>query len=63
MSKICDLCGKGPVSGNKVSHAHNISKRTFYPNLHSVRVQDGMGGSLKVKLCAKCIKSGKVAKA
>ncbi|MEE9355271.1 MAG: 50S ribosomal protein L28 [Methylococcaceae bacterium] len=34
MSKICQVTGKRPVSGNNVSHAHNKTKRRFLPNLH-----------------------------
>ena len=34
MSKICQVTGKRPLSGNNVSHAKNRSKRTFEPNLH-----------------------------
>ncbi len=34
MSKICQVTGKRPVSGNNVSHAHNKTKRRFNPNLH-----------------------------
>ncbi|MDO8954537.1 MAG: 50S ribosomal protein L28 [Gammaproteobacteria bacterium] len=37
MSKVCILTGKRPVSGNKVSHAHNKTKRRFLPNLHTHR--------------------------
>lgn len=33
MSRICDLTGKGPMNGNKVSHSNMKSKRKFYPNL------------------------------
>ncbi len=35
--RICDITGKGPMSGNNVSHANNKSKRRFYPNLHVKR--------------------------
>ena len=35
MSRICQVTGKRPVSGNNVSHAHNKTKRRFNPNLHS----------------------------
>ena len=35
MSKICQVTGKRPVTGNNVSHAHNKTKRRFNPNLHS----------------------------
>ena len=34
MSKVCQVTGKKPLSGNKVSHAKNRSKRTFVPNIH-----------------------------
>ena len=34
MSKVCQVTGKKPLSGNKVSHAKNRSKRTFQPNIH-----------------------------
>ena len=34
MTKICQVTGKKPLSGNKVSHAKNRTKRTFVPNIH-----------------------------
>lgn len=37
MSKICEVTGKGPMSGNNVSHANNKTKRRFLPNLHERR--------------------------
>ncbi len=37
MSKVCQVTGKRPVTGNNVSHAHNKTKRRFLPNLHSRR--------------------------
>ena len=37
MSRICQVTGKGPMVGNKVSHANNKTKRRFLPNLHSQR--------------------------
>lgn len=37
MSKVCQVTGKRPVSGNNVSHAKNRTKRRFEPNLHSHR--------------------------
>jgi large subunit ribosomal protein L28 len=33
MAKVCEVTGKGPMSGNNVSHAHNKTKRRFMPNL------------------------------
>jgi len=38
MSKVCQITGKRPVSGNNVSHAHNKTKRRFLPNLHNHRI-------------------------
>ncbi|MBL7827525.1 MAG: 50S ribosomal protein L28 [Saprospiraceae bacterium] len=35
MSKVCDLTGKHPISGNYVSHSNRKTKRRFYPNLHT----------------------------
>ena len=37
MSKVCQVTGKGPVTGNNVSHAQNKTKRRFLPNLHNHR--------------------------
>lgn len=37
MSRVCQVTGKRPMSGNNVSHAHNKTKRRFLPNLHSHR--------------------------
>jgi len=37
MSKVCQITGKRPASGNNVSHAHNKTRRRFLPNLHTQR--------------------------
>ena len=37
MSRVCQVTGKGPMSGNNVSHAHNKTRRRFLPNLHTQR--------------------------
>lgn len=34
MSKVCQVTGKSPITGNNVSHAHNKTRRRFLPNLH-----------------------------
>ncbi|HKJ83500.1 MAG TPA: 50S ribosomal protein L28 [Mariprofundaceae bacterium] len=62
MAKRCEICGKGPMSGNNVSHAHNTTRRRFLPNLQKVRaiVQ---GGVRQVRVCSRCLRSGKVQKA
>lgn len=37
MSRVCQVTGKGPMTGNNVSHANNKTRRRFVPNLHSQR--------------------------
>ena len=37
MSRVCQVTGKRPMSGNNVSHAHNRTRRRFLPNLHTHR--------------------------
>ena len=37
MSRVCQVTGKGPMTGNNVSHAHNKTRRRFLPNLHTKR--------------------------
>lgn len=61
MARTCDLCGKGPKYGNRISHAHNVTKRRWNPNLRRVRaVVDGVHKTLYA--CTTCIRSGKVLK-
>ena len=61
MAKRCEICGKGPVVGRQVSHAHNVSARRFEPNLQTVRAAVG-GGIKRMRVCTRCLRSGKVAK-
>ena len=37
MAKVCQVTGKRPISGNRVSHANNKTRRRFEPNLHEKR--------------------------
>lgn len=62
MARRCEICGKGPARGNNVSHANNRTKRVLYPNLQEVRAKVG-GGTRRVKVCTRCLRSGKVEKA
>ena len=41
MSKMCEISGKKPMSGNNVSHANNRTKRRFIPNLQNVKLYSG----------------------
>jgi large subunit ribosomal protein L28 len=47
--------------GNRVSHAHNVTNRRFNPNLQTVRAVT-KGVQRRVKVCTRCLRSGKVAK-
>ncbi len=61
MARVCDLCGKGPQYGNRISHAHNVSRRRWNPNLRRVHAMvDGV--RRRIYACASCLRSGKVIK-
>ena len=62
MARVCEICGKGPRSGHRVSHAHNLTKRRWYPNLQRVHVVL-KGVRRRIRVCTRCIRSGKVSKA
>jgi len=57
MSRVCTICGKKPMTGNTISHAHNVSKRRWLPNLQKIRVEVN-GKPKRTFVCARCIKSG-----
>ena len=61
MAQRCDICGKGPLSGNRVSHAHNVTHRRFNPNLQRVRAVTA-GVQRKIRVCTRCLRSGKITK-
>jgi large subunit ribosomal protein L28 len=61
MARQCEICGKAPHFGNRISHAHNVTKRRWNPNLR--RVHALINGVRKTVLaCTACIRSGKVVK-
>lgn len=61
MAKVCAICGKKPRVGSNISHAHNVTKRRFYPNVQKMKISiDGKVKSTYV--CTRCIRSGKVNK-
>jgi large subunit ribosomal protein L28 len=62
MAKVCEICGKRPVSGNNISHAHNLTRRRWLPNLQQVRAKVN-GRTVKMTVCTNCLKSNKVLKA
>ena len=75
MAKVCEICGKGPSSGNTVVrhglrkskggiglHTTGVTKRRFLPNLQRVRTREN-GGVVRRVVCAACIRDGKITKA
>ena len=62
MARVCEICGKGVMVGNQISHAHNVSKRRWRPNLKDVRAKRN-GGTVRLRVCTRCLRSGKVEKA
>ena len=62
MARRCELCGKGPLVGNNVSHANNKTKTRSLPNLRSVRAV--VNGSVQhMRVCTRCLKAGRIVKA
>ena len=58
MSRRCDLTGKGPLVGNKVSHSNRKTKRRFLPNLLNVTlISDALGRSVKLRISANALKT------
>lgn len=62
MARSCEICGKGPVHGHQISHAHNVSQRVWYPNIQKVKVVVGKTRR-RMKVCTRCLRSGAVQKA
>jgi large subunit ribosomal protein L28 len=62
MAKVCEICGKGPMTGNNVSHAHNKTKRRWLPNLKNVKMASDGGNKKRMRVCTRCIRSGAVVK-
>ncbi|MEJ5300179.1 MAG: 50S ribosomal protein L28 [Thermodesulforhabdaceae bacterium] len=62
MSRRCDFCGKGPITGNNVSHANNKTRRRWLPNLQSMRHMTPEGKVVRVRVCSRCLRSGVITK-
>lgn len=75
MAKVCEICGKGPRTGNKIVrkglekkkggiglHTTGITRRRYLPNIQKIRVMEN-GGIRSRRVCTSCIKAGKVTKA
>jgi large subunit ribosomal protein L28 len=58
MSRVCELSGKGPMSGNNVSHANNKTRRRFLPNLNDVTLQsETLGRGVKLRISASALRT------
>jgi len=58
MSRVCELTGKGPMTGNNVSHANNKTRRRFLPNLNDTTLQsEALGRSFKLRISAAALRS------
>jgi large subunit ribosomal protein L28 len=53
----CQLCGKAPSFGNNVSHAHNLTRRMWKPNIQKATLTLDGGVSVQMKLCTKCLRT------
>jgi len=61
MANVCETCGKGHLTGNKVSHSNIKTKRIQRPNLQRVRALVD-GAPRRIRVCTRCLRSGKVTK-
>jgi len=59
MSRVCAITGKGPLTGNNVSHANNKTKRRQLPNLRSVRITLEDGSTKRVRVAASTLRTMK----
>jgi large subunit ribosomal protein L28 len=59
MARKCELCGKGPVTGNQVSHSNIKTRTRWLPNLKEMKAVV-KGTTQTIRVCSRCIRSGKV---
>ena len=59
MSRKCEISGKGPLTGNNVSHANNKTKRRQLPNLRSVKITLEDGTTKRIKVAASTLRTMK----
>jgi len=59
MSRICSVCGKGKMSGNKVSHSNRRTRRSWGANVHKVKVTAENGAVSQSYICTRCLRTAK----
>lgn len=62
MAKKCFFTNKGPMFANNVSHANNKTKNKLYPNLRSIKIDNGLGERVKVRVAASTLRTMKKSK-
>ncbi len=60
MSRVCSVCGKGKLSGNKVSHSNRKTPRSYSANVQKVRIAGENGSPSYAYVCTRCLKGDKV---
>jgi large subunit ribosomal protein L28 len=56
MAQQCDICGKKPQAGNRISHAHNVTKRRWNINLRPVHARVG-AATKRMRVCTSCLRT------
>jgi len=56
MARKCEICGKGPQFGNRVSHSNRKTRHKFSPNIQNVRIEIN-GVRRRIRICTSCLKS------
>ncbi len=59
MSRICSVCGKAQISGNKVSHSNIKTRRSWKANVHKVKRVDEEGRVTYRYICTRCLRTEK----
>ena len=62
MASVCDVCGKKPIFGMRLSDSHRRTTRRWNPNVQRVRAVVN-GAPKRQNVCTSCLKAGKVVKA
>ncbi|HOG64872.1 MAG TPA: 50S ribosomal protein L28 [Spirochaetota bacterium] len=63
MSRKCEICGKGSIVGNTISHSHRKARRSWLPNIRKIKVREENGTVCTKAVCTRCLRSNKVTKA
>jgi large subunit ribosomal protein L28 len=61
MANRCEICGKGPMSGNLISHSNRKTRTVSKPNVQRIKIYVN-GVPKRARVCTRCLRSGKVVK-